>query len=351
MKGKWKYLLIIISIILLIIVVWKLLPIDSTITSLIYLIYIVSFLLISYLIWDYKKIKKNTELERRHSLVQVVSVIIAIALALHSLVISIDALKSSDIATNRTIGILNNISKSSEDLSDSQIKIADRLSKIPDQLDKFSSGIDSLNKLINIQQATLSSNIRNLNESSDSLRSNLLNYSQSLGKFSSELNSIIVSTDKQLKIWTEQQELMKKEFNRKPILDLKFGSCISTDSSFTIDGINLSNKGNIECNILRVFLVLDKKYLEKVDFPEAKERNEPDLFKDQKMFELYLKGSTYGEMIIMDSTGSRIPLKVSYKSRNITLKPIIIVRIDALSKYKNKLYNFSFLGCEQSRNK
>jgi predicted nucleic acid-binding Zn-ribbon protein len=108
-------------------------------------------------------------------------------------------------------------SKMDSSLEDVSIK----LKEMPHQIDLFSQSIDSLNHAINKQGYDFKTNTQKLNATINSLSSSVKGYEDNIHNYSSQLESIVKQTDKQLIIWKEQQSIIRDEYLRRPVLTIE----------------------------------------------------------------------------------------------------------------------------------
>jgi hypothetical protein len=151
-------------------------------------------------------------------------------------------------------GFYNKMSR----MDTSLMKTSDRLSKLPGQLDTLSISVKDLNNVVNAQKEGFERNTSQLNNSVGSLTSSINEYEKNIKDYSSQLNKIVSATDKQLIIWEKQQEIVKKEYERRPKFIFTI-SCHENNNKIYFSSINITNEGNIDAELISFSIFLPKK--------------------------------------------------------------------------------------------
>lgn len=217
----------------------------------------------------YKK-KKERFVELK-SIIEFVSFFLTAIFALVTVYQTGQSIKSSQEDSENLIKKIDNVITSANNAKDILDTVSSKLAPLPSQLNKFSKSISTLNSVVESQQKRFVDNISNLEGSVGSLTSNLKDYRNYINDYSSQLKTIVSQTDSQLKIWKDQQELVKKDYERKPFLSLVLSKKCESDSSVTAHELILINSGNIIAQIYGVVVSIPKDYvLPKKNFEEWK---------------------------------------------------------------------------------
>jgi hypothetical protein len=182
----------------------------------IYLVWLAAFILLIYVIIKYNQ-KGNRQVRLEwYSVIQTVGVIIALALSIHSTLLSIEALNSADKSNQNTINALKEITGSTNKVKEALDSTSSKLVKLPDQLDSISS------------------------------------------YFRSTLDRVTTLTNKQLDFLEQEQQYTIKELSRRPDLSIVPITFIKNDSLVILDGFEIRNFGDIEAEIQGISFYTEK---------------------------------------------------------------------------------------------
>ncbi len=295
-------------------------------------ILIVILFTILYLVIEFLKKKNKRLLAQKYSFIQTIFVLITLAIAVYSI-------DSANSGTDKTISELKNLVNSTGDLKNTFDLVNKKISLIPASFQQFSNSIDTLNTLTKNQKDEIGKRINILSRSSDLLNSSLLEYKNALDQYSNKLRSIIAVTDSQLFVLRKEQEIIKKEYNRKPKLWIQPQSYITKDSIITITGILIHNDGNIESDLYSITFELPKYLFVKLESPSSSllESNNETVIYQINFISQKLSPNTstiYNE------------IKINYKNKlDINYYPFIKYSIRQGSKYTDEIFsgNFNFI--------
>lgn len=284
-----------------------------------------------YVLSNYKVIKKNPQWSRFATLIQTIVVIWALGFA----VISI---QSANEGTEKTIKEINKLSATTKGLNNQFNQLSTNLESIPIQLDNFSGKLIKLDSSIDKQQRNISENLQNFTSSISEFDKSLYTYRNSIDDYSKQLAEIVSATDSQLVIWKDQQNFIKKEYSRKPVLTLIPDKCTSNDSFCTIQGILIKNSGNIEAQITTIVFSIESKDVINISGNIIKKMNTSD---EYNLYQMNFE-TMYPKNIAQNSTNSYEEVKFETRKRryeNILVGAPIMYTIYYSSQYTSEPIN------------
>lgn len=210
------------------------------------------------------KYKKDRFAEQK-SIIEFTSIFISIFFAVLTVYQTSESIKSSQEDSKNLIKKIDNVITSANNAKEILDNVSFKLAPLPSQLSEFSKSISTLNSVVESQQKRFVDNISNLEGSVRSLTSSLKDYRGYINDYSGQLKNIVTQTESQLKIWKDQQELVKKEYDRRPILYLTVNEKSENDSTLNLESVNIVNDGNIKADIYSVVIMIPQKYEIKID--------------------------------------------------------------------------------------
>lgn len=288
----------------------------------------------------YRLEKSNPRWNRKAALIQTIGVVWALAFAVYSI-------KTANEGTNATINEINRLFSTSKKLSDQFEKLSANLSSMPKQLESFSNKLIKLDSTIDKQQKNISSNLNNFKNTISDFDKSLFTYKNSIDDYSSQLSKIVSATDSQLVIWKEQQAIVKKEYSRRPILNIRPLKFIQNDSTFTIDGIMVVNSGNIEVTMNAIIFSMSTKDLIKVD-SKIMSKTKTELSNDYYQMDFkHLTQDQISQHDSMDFKDIKITMRINKELKKSSSIPnLIFYFIKYRSQYTSDPFN-GILFCNQ----
>jgi len=206
------------------------------------------------------KYKREKFLEQK-SIIEFVSIFVFIFFAVLTIYQTTESIKSSQEDSLVLIKKMDNIISSANNAKNVLDSVSFRLGRLPNELDKFSNSIRNLDAVVQTQQNKFLENIQSLKENVGGLSSSIGEYKNYIDNYSIQLKKIVAQTDSQLVIWKNQQELVKRDYDRRPVLSFVINDKNETDSSITINELILKNDGNIIAQIYGIVLYVNKDYI------------------------------------------------------------------------------------------
>ncbi|GEM_PF-5859361 len=277
------------------------------------------------------KYKKNRFAEQK-SIIEFTSIFISIFFAVLTVYQTSESIKSSQEDSTNLIKKIDTIITSANNAKSILDSVSSKLAPLPSQLSEFSKSVSTLNTVIKSQQKRFVDNISNLEGSVGGLTSSLKDYRGYINDYSGQLKNIVTQTESQLKIWKDQQELVKKEYDRRPILYLTINEKSENDSTVNLESVNIVNDGNIKADIYSVVIMIPQKYEIKID-----NSIKPmwEFWKTEKEYKYYqLKDPQYLNITV--SSGTRTVVQLGLFGYNKKTSPsLLYYSIFYESKYKD----------------
>lgn len=226
---------------------------------------------------------KKEKFSEQKSIIEFISIFLSIFFAIFTIYQTSESIKSSQEDSSNLIKKIDTVISSANNAKDILDSVSLKLAPLPNQLNDFSNSINTLNSVIESQQNKLVDNINKLESGIGKLTTSIKDYRNYINDYSLQLKQIVAQTDTQLKLWREQQEIVRKDYERKPILSMLLGSTITKDSTYNVTELILKNDGNIVANIYGIIISIHKDYiLPKGNFNEWK------MIKQEGLFNQYL---------------------------------------------------------------
>lgn len=267
---------------------------------------------------------KDKEFQKYNSLIELFAIFFAIWFSIDSIEGANQTLKKYQENTDQ----LRNLYYTALAEKSTMDSLSLKLSQIPVQLDQFSNSLQMMNSVVRDQYGFFNQGVQGLNENISGLKQGVIASKEYVNSFNSEISRIVELTDKQLKIWEEQQKIVLDEYKRRPVLELVKDKLIENDSSLIITDLILKNTGNIEAEVDAIIFSIPKKDLLKFDIENSKQI---DSGTDYLTYQFSI--NTFSKLLSIE--GGSVKLKAYIQYRRFNILPIISYTIHYSSRYKS----------------
>jgi len=170
--------------------------------------------------------------------------------------------KTAQTNATTTIESLSSIGEHTKTMNSSLDSVTAKLKTLPKSINKFESSIDELTESSAKNATQIKEITKGLDGSISDLKNNITEFNSYIQNYGKQLDRIVTLTDRQLKIWEEQQKVMLDEFERRPKFRLTATKCKSQNGDNRIDGFTLLNYGDIEADIENVLIAYEMRSFE-----------------------------------------------------------------------------------------
>ena len=167
--------------------------------------------------------------------------------------------RTSTNNAQKSIDILTGINTGTSSLNDNLKDVNSQFENIPVTIDNFNKNIGELNSTLAIQQKELLENSTNIKRGVTGLNEGINQFEASIEKYNDKLSTTIQQTEKQLELWRKQQEIINKEFSRKPKLRSHFSNCKKTNNQLEISSFCMHNSGDLSADVQSVIIEISPK--------------------------------------------------------------------------------------------